>query len=54
VKLASRAYRSLTTQFAPDHWRSGPLLGEDNDYVLGSVLGYSTDDIAALAAEGVI
>ena len=22
------------TQFAPDHWRSAPLLGEDNDYVL--------------------
>ena len=27
------------TQFAPDHWRSAPLLGEDNDYVYGTILG---------------
>ena len=33
---------------------SGPLLGEDNDVVLGEILGLSEDEIARLAAEGVI
>lgn len=39
---------------APDNWRSAPLLGEDNDYVYGEVLGLSEDERAELAAEGVI
>jgi crotonobetainyl-CoA:carnitine CoA-transferase CaiB-like acyl-CoA transferase len=34
--------------------RGGPLLGEDNERVLGEVLGLSTREIAALAEEGVI
>jgi crotonobetainyl-CoA:carnitine CoA-transferase CaiB-like acyl-CoA transferase len=38
----------------PDHWRSAPLLGEDNEYVLGQVLGKTDAEIAALAEEGVI
>ena len=42
------------TQFAPDHWRSAPLLGEDNDYVYGTILGLSTDEIADLTEQGVI
>ena len=37
-----------------DIWRLGPLMGEDNDYVLGSILGRSTEDIARLQEEGVV
>jgi crotonobetainyl-CoA:carnitine CoA-transferase CaiB-like acyl-CoA transferase len=37
-----------------DHWRSAPLLGEDNEYVLAQVLGKSEAEIAALAEAGVI
>ncbi len=33
---------------------SGPLLGEDNDTVLGEILGLSPEEIALLVAEGVI
>ena len=35
-------------------WRSAPLLGEDNHYVFGDVLGLPADEIAELEAEGVI
>lgn len=38
----------------PDHWRSAPLLGEDNDFVFGELLGRDADTLAQLAAEGVI
>ncbi|WP_423919511.1 CaiB/BaiF CoA transferase family protein [Candidatus Poriferisodalis sp.] len=34
--------------------RAAPCLGEDNRYVFGEVLGRSDDEIAALAADGVI
>ncbi|MBI1180677.1 MAG: CoA transferase [Alphaproteobacteria bacterium] len=37
-----------------DNWRSAPLLGEDNDYVYREILGYSAEEIDALAEEGVI
>jgi crotonobetainyl-CoA:carnitine CoA-transferase CaiB-like acyl-CoA transferase len=37
-----------------DTWRSAPLLGEDNDYVFGDVLGLDADELAALREEGVI
>jgi crotonobetainyl-CoA:carnitine CoA-transferase CaiB-like acyl-CoA transferase len=40
--------------FAPDHWRSAPLQGEDNDYVFGELLGISRQECEALTAEGVI
>ncbi len=35
-------------------WRSAPLLGEDNHYVFGEVLGLTSDEIAELEDEGVI
>jgi crotonobetainyl-CoA:carnitine CoA-transferase CaiB-like acyl-CoA transferase len=35
-------------------WRSGPLLGEDNHYVLTDILGINDAEVEALAAEGVI
>lgn len=38
----------------PDHWRSAPLLGEDNDFVFGELLGRDPDTLAQLSAEGVI
>ncbi|MEX0783503.1 MAG: CoA transferase [Dehalococcoidia bacterium] len=34
--------------------RGGPCLGEHNDFVLGEVLGYSAEEIAAFRSEGVI
>jgi crotonobetainyl-CoA:carnitine CoA-transferase CaiB-like acyl-CoA transferase len=37
-----------------DHWRSGPLLGEDNEYVFKQLLGLGDDELADLAATGVI
>jgi crotonobetainyl-CoA:carnitine CoA-transferase CaiB-like acyl-CoA transferase len=37
-----------------ENWRSAPLLGEDNQYVFGEVLGLTDDELAELAAEGVI
>ena len=42
------------SDLAPDNWRSGPLLGEDNDYVFKDLLGLSDDEAAELAAAGVI
>ena len=38
----------------PDHWRSAPLLGEDNRFVFQELLGLGDDEIAELAASGVI
>lgn len=37
-----------------DNWRSGPLLGEDNEYVFKNLLGIGDDELAELAASGVI
>jgi crotonobetainyl-CoA:carnitine CoA-transferase CaiB-like acyl-CoA transferase len=37
-----------------DNWRSAPLLGEDNDYVLRDVLDLGDDEIAGLAEAGVV
>jgi crotonobetainyl-CoA:carnitine CoA-transferase CaiB-like acyl-CoA transferase len=34
--------------------RGAPLYGEDNDYVLGELLGYSSSQIRAFAQDGVI
>jgi crotonobetainyl-CoA:carnitine CoA-transferase CaiB-like acyl-CoA transferase len=34
--------------------RGPPCLGEDNESVLGDVLGMSAADVAALAAEGAL
>jgi crotonobetainyl-CoA:carnitine CoA-transferase CaiB-like acyl-CoA transferase len=34
--------------------RGAPLYGEDNEYILGELLGYATPQIRALAHEGVI
>lgn len=44
----------LFSGFAQDNWRSAPLLGEDNDYVFTEVLGLPADEVAELAAEGII
>jgi crotonobetainyl-CoA:carnitine CoA-transferase CaiB-like acyl-CoA transferase len=42
------------TQYRADHWRSAPLLGEDNEYVLATILGMSAEEIADLAETGTI
>ena len=39
---------------AQENWRSAPLLGEDNDYVFGGILGLSADERADLSERGVI
>jgi crotonobetainyl-CoA:carnitine CoA-transferase CaiB-like acyl-CoA transferase len=43
-----------STSFAADHWRSAPLLGEDNHHVMTELLGLSTEEVAELEAEGVL
>jgi benzylsuccinate CoA-transferase BbsF subunit len=43
-----------STSFAADHWRSAPLLGEDNRYVFGDLLGLEVDEVADLEATGVL
>jgi crotonobetainyl-CoA:carnitine CoA-transferase CaiB-like acyl-CoA transferase len=35
-------------------WRLGPLMGEDNDYVLGDILGRRPEEIEKLKADGVV
>jgi crotonobetainyl-CoA:carnitine CoA-transferase CaiB-like acyl-CoA transferase len=37
-----------------DNWRSGPLLGEDNEYVFKQIVGVSDDEYDELLAEGVL
>jgi len=37
-----------------DNWRSGPMLGEDNEYVFKELLGIGDDELAELAASGAI
>jgi crotonobetainyl-CoA:carnitine CoA-transferase CaiB-like acyl-CoA transferase len=37
-----------------DVWRFGPLLGEDNDYVLHGLLGLSADEVQGYAERGVL
>jgi len=43
-----------STSFAADHWRSAPLLGEDNRYVFGELLGLGDDEVTELEATGVL
>ncbi|MGW0017312.1 CaiB/BaiF CoA transferase family protein [Rhodococcus sp. NPDC003382] len=42
------------TETVQENWRSAPLLGEDNEYVFGEILGLDPDEIARLSKEGVI
>ena len=37
-----------------DNWRSGPLLGEDNEYVFKQIVGVSDEEYDELLAEGVL
>ena len=34
-------------------WRAGPVIGQDNDYVFGELLGLTPEDVAAQDREGV-
>ena len=36
------------------HWKSSPLLGEDNDYVFGELLGLSEEEINTYIGQGII
>jgi crotonobetainyl-CoA:carnitine CoA-transferase CaiB-like acyl-CoA transferase len=44
----------VASSFGPDNWRSAPLLGEDNAFVYGEILGLPEDEIAELTTTGVI
>jgi crotonobetainyl-CoA:carnitine CoA-transferase CaiB-like acyl-CoA transferase len=44
----------LFSRTAPDNWRSAPLLGEDNDHVYRTILGYDATTIADYAERGII
>jgi crotonobetainyl-CoA:carnitine CoA-transferase CaiB-like acyl-CoA transferase len=37
-----------------DHWRSAPLLGEDNEYVFKQIVGVPDEEYDELCAEGVL
>ena len=43
-----------TTTFAADHWRSGPLLGEDNEHVYMDIVGLSVHEYGELVDQGVV
>ena len=54
-RRALRAQRLPAVGDAPRGYdRPGPTLGQDNDWVLGDLLGLSPDERAALAADGVL
>ena len=36
------------------YWRAGPTLGQDNDWVLGEVLGLDEKEIARLQETGAV
>ncbi|HEX9994657.1 MAG TPA: CoA transferase [Acidimicrobiales bacterium] len=42
------------SDLAADHWRSAPLLGEDNEHVCKQVLGMDDDEYGDLVAAGVL
>jgi benzylsuccinate CoA-transferase BbsF subunit len=42
------------SEFDPDHWRSAPLQGEDNAYVVQEILGLDDAEYDELTAAGVI
>jgi crotonobetainyl-CoA:carnitine CoA-transferase CaiB-like acyl-CoA transferase len=42
------------SDFAPDNWRSAPLIGEDNEYVFKNIVGLCSDEFDELVARGVI
>ena len=54
ARPSSRAPRSTSRRRSRRTGARRPLLGEDNDYVYGNILGLERDEIAELAAEGVI
>jgi crotonobetainyl-CoA:carnitine CoA-transferase CaiB-like acyl-CoA transferase len=35
-------------------WRAAPIMGQDNDWFFGEIMGLSADEIADLTARGVI
>jgi crotonobetainyl-CoA:carnitine CoA-transferase CaiB-like acyl-CoA transferase len=47
-------FPALMSGAGADHWRSAPLLGEDNNYVFGDILGLGADELADLQEQGVI
>ena len=55
--IGEARFEGVPVRFAgmsPDNWRSGPLLGEDNEYVFRNLLGLGADEYAELASAGVI
>ena len=44
----------LASSFTPDHWRSAPLMGEDNAYVFKTFVGLADDEYDGLVERGVI
>ena len=55
--IGEARFEGVPVQFdgmSADNWRSGPLLGEDNEYVFKELLGVGDDEFAELAATGTI
>ena len=55
--IGEARFEGIPIRFAgmsADNWRSGPLLGEDNEFVFRELLGVGADEYAELASAGVI
>jgi crotonobetainyl-CoA:carnitine CoA-transferase CaiB-like acyl-CoA transferase len=52
--IGSARFEGIPIQFSEigrDNWRSAPLLGEDNEYVLKNIIGLSDAEYQAYAQE---
>ncbi|MCG7335848.1 CoA transferase [Sporosarcina sp. ACRSM] len=55
--LGARRFEGLPIDMSktpPYLHKAGPLMGEDNDYVFGEILGYSPEEIEQLTNDGVL
>ncbi len=56
-RVIKARYDGPVTQFSASPWsahRAGPTIGEDSEYVLADLLGFTEDEIVDLAAAGVL
>jgi crotonobetainyl-CoA:carnitine CoA-transferase CaiB-like acyl-CoA transferase len=55
--LGTRSFEGIPIKMSktqPYLHKPGPLMGEDNDYVFGTILGYSQEEIQLMTDEGVL
>lgn len=55
--LGARRFEGIPikmTESIPKHQKAAPMMGEDNEYVFGQILGYSNDEIEQMEKQGVL